>query len=33
MEFKGFTDQQIEELINTFLNEFEFECERTVIYL
>ena len=28
-----FNSEQIEELINTFLNEFEFECERTVIYL
>ena len=28
-----FNSEQIEELINSFLNEFEFECERTVIYL
>ena len=28
-----FNSEQIEELITTFLNEFEFECERTVIYL
>ena len=28
-----FNSEQIEELINTFLNEFEFECERTLIYL
>ena len=28
-----FNSEQIEELISTFLNEFEFEYERTVIYL
>ena len=27
-----FNSEQIEELIKTFLNEFEFECEKTVIY-
>ena len=27
-----YNSEQIEDLINTFLNEFEFECERTVIY-
>ena len=28
-----FNSEQIEELISTFLNEFEFECKRSVIYL
>ena len=27
-----FNSEQIEELIKTFLNEFEFECEKIVIY-